>query len=59
MKNCKQCNLELEKFCSRIEEKVLGIDKRLSNEETISRTAVGAVVGGTVLAVVRFLLQAC
>ena len=46
---------EVEKSIVKIEERVAGIDKRLSNEETISRTALGAIAGGTVLAVAKYL----
>ncbi len=46
---------EVDKSIVKIEEKVAGIDKRLSNEETISRTALGAIAGGTVLAVAKYL----
>ena len=46
---------EVDKSIVRIEEKVSGIDKRLSNEKTISRTALGAIAGGRVLAVAKYL----
>ncbi|MEL6440854.1 MAG: Bdr protein [Cyanobacteria bacterium J06621_8] len=45
---------EVEKSIVKLDEKVAGIDKRLSNEETISRTAFGAIAGGTVLAVLKY-----
>jgi hypothetical protein len=47
---CSSDNIS-DKSIVKIEEKVAGIDKRLSNEETISRTALGAIAGDTVLAV--------
>lgn len=46
---------EVDKSIVKIEEKVAGVDKRLSNEETISRTPLGAIAGGTVLAVAKYL----
>lgn len=41
-----------------LEEKINGVDTRLKNEETISRTALGAIAGVTVLAVAKYLFFA-
>ncbi len=45
---------EVEKSLIKLDEKIAGIDKRLSNEETISRTALGAIVGGAALTVIKY-----
>ncbi len=46
--------VEVEKTMVKLDEKIAGIDKRLSNEETISRTALGAIVGGAALTVIKY-----
>ena len=46
--------VEVEKSMVKLDEKIAGIDKRLSNEETISRTALGAIVGGAALTVIKY-----
>ncbi len=47
--------IEVEKSIIKLDEKVSGIDKRLSNEETVSRTAFGAILAGVALSVIKYL----
>jgi hypothetical protein len=46
---------EVEKSLVKLDERIAGIDKRLSNEETISRTALGAIFGGVSIAAIKYL----
>lgn len=46
---------EVEKSLVKLDERIAGIDKRLSNEETISRTALGAIFGGVAIAAIKYL----
>jgi CHASE3 domain sensor protein len=49
----KQLDEKIEGQVARLEEKINGLDKRLSNEEVISRTAFVAVVGGMAAGLVK------
>ncbi len=46
--------VEVEKTMVKLDDLIAGIDQRLSNEETISRTALGAIVGGAALTVIKY-----
>lgn len=46
---------ELKVSLAKVDTKVEGIDKRLGNEEAISRIALGSVAGGTILAFIKYL----
>ena len=47
--------IDVEKSIIKLDEKISGIDKRLSNEETVSRTAFGAILAGVALSVIKYL----
>ncbi len=49
----KRLDEKIEGQVARLEEKINGLDKRLSNEEVVSRTAFIAVVGGVAAGLVK------
>ena len=47
--------VDLKISTGKLEEKMNGIDTRLKNEETISRTAFGAIIGGVIIGAIKYL----
>ena len=47
--------VDLKVSTGKLEEKMDGIDTRLKNEETISRTAFGAIIGGVIIGAIKYL----
>ncbi|MCS6911490.1 MAG: hypothetical protein NZM11_13120, partial [Anaerolineales bacterium] len=39
----------------RLDERLVSLDKRIANEELISRNAFGAIIAGVVIALVKYL----